>query len=184
MDRTFKVYTKTDHLFAEFTFSYDQPGRASARYIQYRRLFNDDEEDENKSVYPSDERDFHVDFRQFDSINKIKAYDQEIVKKEIGRDMRADAGPYKYVYDSQPVLLRYIAANHMGVVGMINILFSFIENTKEVKFLSGTHPRFDFDLSSNSLETNISCILKIPVYTDRDIREISPHDLTKLGPWY
>jgi hypothetical protein len=184
MDRTLKVYTKTDHLFAEFTFHYDYPQQATAHYIQYRRLYNDDEEDESKAVYPIDERDVHLHFRQFDSIDQVKIYDIEVVKNETGRDMIDPAGSYRYVYDSQPILLRYIAANHLGCVGMINVLFSFIDNTKEVKFLSATHPRFDVDLSSNSLETNISCILRIPVYTDRDVREINPHDLKRLEPWY
>jgi hypothetical protein len=184
MDRTLKVYTKTDHLFAEFTFNYDHARQASAHYIQYRRLYNDDEEDENKSVYPSDERDLYLQFHQFDSIEQVMSSDRDLVKRELGRDMTDDPASYKYVYDPTPVLLRYVAENHLGCIGMINILFSFIENTKEVKFLSGTHPRFDFDLSSNSLETNISCIARIPVYTDRDVREINTHDLKRLGAWY
>lgn len=184
MDRTLKVYTKTDHLFAEFTFSYNGHNQASGRYIQYRRLYNDDEEDENKSVYALHEMDVYLSYRQFDSIEQIKAHDVEVVKKELGRDMKDPASTYRYFYDQQPVLLRYIVANHIGFIGMVNILFSFIDNTKEVKFLSGTNPRYDIDISSNSLETNLSCILRIPVYTDRDIREISTHDLKRLEPWY
>jgi len=184
MDRTLKVYTKTDHLFAEFVFTYDHARQAGGRYTQYRRLYNDDEEDDNKSVFPLMETNLYLTFIQFDSIDKIKAYDIDIVKKELGRDMTDPAASYKYVYDPQPVLLRYIAANHRETVGMINILFSFIDNTKEVKFLSGTNPRYDYDLTADSLETNISCILRIPVYTDRDIREISSHDLKRLPPWY
>ncbi len=184
MDRTLKVYSKTDHLFAEFTFNYDQRQQATAHYIQYRRLYNDDEEDEGKSVYPGMEMDLYLQYRQFDSIDQIKAHDVELVKKELGRDMTDDPRTYKYVYDPQPVLLRYVVENHRGCVGMVNILFSFIENTKEVKFLSATNPRYDYDLSSNSLETNLSCILRIPVYLDRDVTEISPYDLKKLPPWY
>jgi hypothetical protein len=184
MDRILKVYTKTDHLFAEFTFTYDHPGRAGGRYIQYRRLYNDDEEDDNKTVFPLMEMDIHLQFIQFDAISKIKAYDIDIVKKELGREMTDPPASYKYVYDPQPVLMRYIAANHRETIGMINILYSFIDNTKEVKFLSGTNPRFDYDLAANSLETNISCILRIPVYTDRDITAISSYDLKRLPPWY
>lgn len=183
MDRTLKVYAKTGHLFAEFTFHYDHPRQATAHYIQYRRLYNDDEEDESKSVYPGMEMDLHLTFRQFDSIDQIRAHDMEVVRKELGGDMTDPRG-YTYVYDPVPVLLRYVAANHIGCIGMINVLFSFIDNTKEVKFLSAAHPRFDFELSSNSLETNISCISRIPWYTDRDVREISTHDLTRLDPWY
>ena len=183
MDRTLKVYAKTQHLFAEFVFHYDHAGQASAHYTQYRRLYNDDEEDESKSVYPIQEMDLHLIFKQFASIEQIMAHDKELVKKELGRDM-TNPNDYTYVYDPAPVLLRYVAANHLGTIGMVNVLFSFINNTKEVKFLSATHPRFDIDISSNSLETNISCILRIPVYRDREIGEISSHDLKRLEPWY
>jgi len=185
MDRTLKVYTKTDHLFAEFTFNYDHAQQATAHYIQYRRLYNDDEEDENKSVYPAGETYVYLQYREFGSIEEIKAYDVELVKKELGRDMTDPAGSYKYVYDPQPVLLRYVAENHLGCIAMINVLFSFIGNTKEVKFLSATNPRYDLDISANSLETNISCILRIPVYRDREEPgQLSSYDLKRLEPWY
>jgi len=184
MDRTLKVYTKTDHLFAQFTFSYDQRQQATAHYIQYRRLYSDDEEDESKSVYEIDNRELHLQFKQFGTIDQIKAHDMDLVKNELGRDMKDPATTYKYVYEAPPILLRYTAINRNGCVGIINIMYSFINNTKEVKFLSGTNPRYDFDLTANSLETNLSCILRIPVYTDRDIQEINIHDLKKLPPWY
>lgn len=180
MDRTLKVYAPTGHLFAEFSFYYDQPRQATAKYIQYRRLYNDDEEDESKSVYPRWETDLYLSFVQFDSIEKIKAHDRDLVKKESGRDMTAP-GQYTYVYDADPVLQRYVAANHTGCIGMINIAYSFINNTKEVRFLSAEHPRFDWDLSSHSLETNLSCILRIPLHNERII---SVHDLNRLPPWY
>jgi hypothetical protein len=184
MDRTLKVFTKTDHLFAEFTFNYDQRGRVTGHFTEYRRLYNDDEEDENKSVFALMDRELNLPFIQFDSIDKIKAYDVEVVKNELGREMTAAAAPYKYVYDEQPVSLRYLFANHREFIGLVNILFSFIGNTKEVKFLSGTGPRFDFDLSADSLETNLSCILRIPVYTERDVTELNPYDMKRLPPWY
>jgi hypothetical protein len=183
MDRTLKVYTKTDHLFAEFTFNYDHRNQPNAHYTLYRRLYSDDEEDESKSVYPLYDMEVHLQYREFESIEQVKAFDIEVVKKEVSHEMTAP-GPYKYVYEPQPVLLRYVAENHRGCIGMINVLFSFIENTKEVKFLSATNPRFDFDISSNSLETNISCILRIQVYTDRDVTELSSYDLKRLPPWY
>jgi hypothetical protein len=183
MDRTLKVYTKTDHLFAEFTFLYEHVNQAKVRYTQYRRLYNDDEEDEGKAVFPLMEMESYLDYRQFDSIDQIKVYDKEVVKNHLGRDMTDPSG-YNYVYNAAPVLLRYIAANHIGFIGMVNIVFSFIDNNKEVKFLSGTNPRYDTELTSNSLETNISCILRIPVYTQRDITSISIHDLKRLEPWY
>jgi hypothetical protein len=183
MDRTLKVFAKTGHLFAEFTFHYDHVNQATGHYIQYRRLYRDDEEDENKSVYPSMEMDLYLNFKQFASIEQIKEHDKQVVKKEIGHDM-TDARGYDYVYDETPILSRYVVANHIGCIGMVNILYSFQNNTKELKFLSATHPRYDVDISSNSLETNLSCILRVPVYVDRDVREISSYDLKRLEPWY
>ncbi|MCW3101739.1 MAG: hypothetical protein JWO09_179 [Bacteroidetes bacterium] len=182
MDRTLKVYSSTQHLFAEFVFSYDQARQASAHYIQYRRLYDDNEEDDNKSVYPSMDMDVYLSFRQFNSIDEIKAHDIDVVKKQLGRDMK---GEYTYVYEPAPIQQRYVAEHRNGLVGLVNIMYSFIDNTKEVKFLSGTNPRFDFEISSNSLETNLSCILRIPVYREREEPgEISIHDLKKLPPWY
>jgi hypothetical protein len=183
MDRTLKVYAKTDHLFAEITFNYDKERQAGAHYILYRR-FSDDEEDENKSVYPMDERDLYISFRQFDSIEQIKAHDKDLVQKEFGRDMPDPASSYKYVYQSEPIYLRYVISNPRLLIGLVNIIYRFIDNTKEVKFLSGIAPRFDYDLTSNSLETNLSCILKIPVYTDKDTMEMRFYDMKKLPPWY
>ena len=182
MDRTLKVYTKTDHLFAEFTFYYDHPQQVTARYIRYHRLYDDDEEDEGKSVFPGGETDAYLQYREFTSIEQIKAHDMEVVKKQMGRDMTDPATSYRYVYDPQPVLLRYVATNHIGCIGMIDVRFSFIENTKEVKFLSATHPRFDTEMSSNSMETNVSCITRMDVFTDRDIVRINSHDLKRLPP--
>jgi len=184
MDRTLKVYTKTDHLFAEFTFHYDQHRQVNAHYTLYRRLYNDDEEDESKSVYPMDDRDIYVDYREFRSIDEIKAFDKELVKKNARHDMTDPAESYRYEYPADPVLLRYVAANHVKIFGIIDVRFSFIENTKELKFYSAEEPRFDFDLSGNSLETNISCIAKIPIYWNREPYEINPHDLKRLPPWY
>ncbi len=183
MDRTLKVYAKTGHLFAEFTFNYDHARQASGHYTEYRQLYRDDEEDESKSVYPAGDRDLYLQFQQFDSIAKIKAHDKDLVKNELGREM-GNPNDYTYIYEPTPILLRYIVANHQGCMGMVNVLYSFIDNTKEVKFLSAYHPRFDVDISSNSLETNISCILRIPLYVDRDVREISSYDLKRLEPWY
>jgi hypothetical protein len=184
MDRILKIFTKTQHLFAEFTFNYDHPRQASCHYTEYRRLYRDDEEDESKSVYPIDDRDLHMSYKAFASINEIKAHDMALVNKELGREMKDPPSSYSYTYDSVPVLYRYVVENNRGCMGMVNILFSFIDNTKEVKFLSANNPRFDVDISSNSLETNVDCIVRIPLYVDRDVREISSHDLKRLEAWY
>jgi hypothetical protein len=184
MDRTLKVFAKTGHLFARFIFNYDQRQQATAHYTEYRRLYRDDEEDEDKSVYEGMSTDLHLHFHQFDSIEQIKKHDVELVKKEMGRDMK-DPASYTYVYEEAPIMQRYVVENHLGCIGMINIFYSFINDTKEVKFLSARNPRFDVDISSNSLETNLNCILRIPVYADRqEPGDIHTSDLKRLEPWY
>lgn len=184
MDRTLKVFSPTQHLFAEITFHYDLPRQATAHCTQYQPLSPTDEDDDSKSVYPLFDTDWHLQFRQFETIDQIKAHDQELVQQKLGHDM-TDPKSYSYAYDPTPVLLRYVAQNHRGCEGMVNVLFSFADNTKEVRFLSGAHPRFDFELSSNSLETNLDCILRIPVYRLRqEPGQLSPHDLQRLEPWY
>ena len=184
MDRTLKVYAQTGHLFAEIIFNYDKDRRVSASYTEYRRLNSDDEPDEDKSVYALSTRDLYADFRQFDTIDQVKAHDIEFVKKEIGRDMPDPATSYKYTYDATPVYLRYIAGNDRHFVGIVNIMFSFIDNFKEVKFLSGAGPRFDHEFTANSTETNLSCIARIPVYSDRDVTTIYSGDIKRLPAWY
>lgn len=184
MDRTLKVYANTGHLFATFEFNYDEPRQAIAHYTEYRRLYRDDEEDENKSVYPGGDTDMRLDFRKFNSIDEIKAYDKDVVKKALGREMK-DPNSYNYTYDEQPVSMRYLVGEDRHFQGMINVMFSFIDNTKEVKFLSANGPRFDYDITSDSLETNLECIQRIPVYSERsEPREIHYRDLKRLPVWY
>lgn len=185
MERLLKVYAKTGHLFAEFDFYYEYPQMARLRYTEYRRLYNDDEEDDNKSVYPGMQSDRNLPYIQFSSVEQAKAHDKEVVKKEMGHDMKDRPDEYSYVYSNDPVLHRYVAENHLGCIGMINIRHCFIDNFKEVKFLSADKPRYDVDLSANALETNLDCIRRIPVFRDRqEPGELHPHDLKKLEAWY
>lgn len=183
MDRTLKVYAKSGHLFAVFKFEYDNRNQAGGVYTMYRRLYNDDEEDEDKRVFELATLSIYPHYRKFDSIEQIKEHDKQFVKQNLGHEME-NPESYNYVYEEQPVLYRCIVENHRGFVGMVNIIFSFINNTKEVKFLSGSEPRFDFDLTSDSLESNLECMMRIPVYTDRNIEEIRPNELRRLPEWY
>jgi hypothetical protein len=131
------------------------------------------------------EMEHHLPYVQFSTIEQAKAHDKEVVKREMGRDMKDRPDEYTYVYSPDQVLQRYVAENHLGCIGMINIRYCFNDNMKEVKFLSAENPRFDVDLSSNGLETNMDCIRRIPVYRDRqEPGEIHPSYLKKLEPWY
>lgn len=184
MDRSLKVYSSTGHLFAEFIFHYNHKNQATGKYTLYRRLYDDTEEDENKSVYPLYDMDMYLDYKKFDTLDHIKKHDIEVVKKNVARYMTDPKG-YTYTYDENQILLRYVATNHVGCIGLIDITFSFINNTKEMKFMSASNPRYDFNLSSSSLETNLDCITQIPIYDDwGGTREISIQDLKKLEPWY
>lgn len=184
MDRTLNVYAKTGHLFAEFQFHYDQPQQATGHYTEYRRLYTDEEEDEFKTVIPLVKMDVYLTFRQFGSIDEIKAHDREVIRREMGHSMEGRPDEYVYTYDSEPVLQRYVAANPLGCIGIVNVRYSFAGNTKEVEFISGTNPRYDATLSADSLETNISCILRLPIHLNEEITGISSHDLTRLLPMY
>ena len=106
---------------------------------------------------------------------------KEVVKKEMGHDM-SNPKDYTYVYDPEPVQIRYLVENHRGCIGMVNAVFCFINNTKEVKFLSATNTRYDVDITSDSLETNLECMLRIPLYRDREEPgQISPYDIKRLS---
>jgi len=173
MDRILRIYTKTDHLFAEFIFSYDQRRQLYINYTGYRQLYSDDEpESESKSVYPIDYMDYNESFREFKSIDEIKAWDKEHVKQRIHENLST----HKFVYEAEDVLYRYIVSNHRNFPGIINIRANFLENKKELELISGINLRDDCSLSSNSLQDNFDLIELIPNddvrYSDR--KKIAP----------
>ena len=173
MDRILRIYTKTDHLFAEFIFSYDQRQQAYVNYTGYRQLYADDEpESEGKSVYPIDYMDYHMPYQEFKSIEEIKAFDRNHVKERI----REDLSTYKFVYNPDVVLYRYVAKNHRNVLGIVNIRVNFTDNIKELEFISGIRLYDDCILSSNSLEGNFNLMERIP---DDNFRY---SDITKIAP--
>ena len=137
MDRTLKIFKASGHKLAEFVFNYDTARQATARRTEYRQLFDDDDpDDESKSVYESGSYESYLNYQQFDSIEKIKAFDREYAKKELRDSMSGCLDGYQFVYEPEPVLLRYVLSYPRSVVGMVNVRFSFINNTKEVAFLS------------------------------------------------
>jgi hypothetical protein len=173
MDRILRIYTKTDHLFAEFIISYDQRRQAYVNYTGYRQLYSDDEpESESKSVYPLDYMDYHLPYQEFRSIDEIKAADLRMVKERI----REDLGTHKFVYEPNEILYRYTLTTHRDFPGIVNIRANFLENKKELELISGISERMDERIESNSLEGNFSLIERI--YDDRarysDIKRIAP----------
>ncbi len=173
MDRILRIYTKTDHLFAEFIISYDQRRQAYVNYTGYRQLYSDDEpESESKSVYVIDYMDYNIPYRDFRSIEEIKAEDLRMVKERI----REDLSHHKFVYEPNEVLYRYTLTTHRDFPGIVNIRANFLENKKELELISGISERMDEKIESNSLEGNFSLIERI--YDERarysDIKRIAP----------
>lgn len=174
MDRILRIYTKTDHLFAEFHVSYDERKQAYVNYVGYRQLYSDDEpESESKSVYPIDHMDYHIPYREFKSIDEIKQYDREMAKERL-RDELTDS--HTFVYEPEEVLYRYVIKNHRNIPGIVNIRVNFAENFKELELISGINPRDDYRMSGSSLEGNFAMIESIPddhvKYSDR--QKIAP----------
>jgi hypothetical protein len=173
MDRILRIYTKTDHLFAEFIFSYDGSQQLYINYTGYRQLYADDEpESEGKAVYPMDYMDYHESYREFASIEEIKVWDKAHIKTRF----REDLSSYKFVYEPETILYRYVCTTHRNVPGIINIRANFIENKKELELISGIRPYDDCVLSSDSLTGNFNLIELIP---DDSIRY---SDRTKIAP--
>lgn len=183
MDRTVRIVKASGHKVAEITFNYDGLREASARITEFGQLRADDDPDDEdlKSVYERYSYDSYLQYQEFDSIDKIKAFDRDFAKRELRNLLTGPIDRYTFEYAADPVLLRYVLTAYNGVTGLVNVRFSFADNTKEVAFLSGQNPRFDTELSSNSLETNYSCMSRLMIYED-SILSIS--DVKRLDPWY
>ncbi|MDO7851501.1 hypothetical protein [Hymenobacter convexus] len=150
MDRTVRIIKASGHKVAEITFNYDGVRQATARITQFGQLRDDDDPDDEdlKSVYELYSHESYLKYQEFDSIDKIKAFDRDYAKNKLRNHLTEPIARYTFEYDADPVLLRYVLTTNRGVTGMVNIRFSFINNTKDVAFLSGQHPRFDMELSS------------------------------------
>ncbi|RYY65776.1 MAG: hypothetical protein EOO12_06095 [Chitinophagaceae bacterium] len=185
MDRILKVYSKPGCLFAELSFSYDRPGQAGGKLTLYNAIEYDyGDGDVSYSVYPLYEQELHEPYRRFASIEEAQAYDRDLVRKQLGHEMKAEL-TYTYVYPEDPVLDRYVLENHLGCQGIFDIRYSFIGNTKTMSFRSGEHARKDWDVSAGALDSNIDCILQVPVpQYDGEIGHINYHDLRKLESYY
>jgi hypothetical protein len=183
MDRTVKIIKASGHKVAEIAFSYDGARQAMARITEFSQFgADDDPDDESKSVYELYSRELYVNYQQFDSIDKIKAFDREYAKKQLSHHLTNPIDHYTFVYDPDPVLFRYVLTRPHGVVvGLVNARFSFVNNTKEVAFLSGRHPQLDMEISSDSLETNYDCMARMMLYEDSILLAC---DVLRLDPWY
>lgn len=183
MERTCTIFKPSGHKLATMTFNYDWYHRATVSVAEFRQLYADDDpDDESKSVYESSQYELHHAARQFAFLDEIKAFDRDFAGRELWLRQDYPLATCQFTYDPAPVLLRYVASYPNKLVGMCDVRFSFPDNVKQVSFRSAEHPRFDMDLTADSLETNLSCLGRIELYGEPII---SPGlDLAQLGPWY
>ena len=169
MDRLFKVYCKRGYTLAEVEFSYDKRQQVTVKYKQYSMLYESQDPDTGEitiSTYErSSEHDPYHTFREFSTIEDVKAHDIEYAKKRFGRDMNEPAG-YEYIYETEPVLRRYVISNHSGCIGIADIKYNFPDNIKEIRFLSGKQFIDDMVMTESCLKTNYNLIQSLPM-TDR-----------------
>jgi len=182
MDRTLTLIKPSGHKVAELVFSYDEARWANVAIKEFRQLYDDDDpSDDSKSVYESYQHDDKLPYQPLDSIEKIRAFDQQYVQQKLGRDLPLPLASYRFEYAADPVLLRYVLTTPRAVVGMVDIRFSFSDNTKQVAFRSAKHPRFDMDLTLTALEPNYGALSQLTIYDDPVLFGC---DVEKLEPWY
>jgi hypothetical protein len=188
MDRVLKVYCNAGYTFADVEFSYDKRNRALGKYTTYRVLYiSEDEETKEQTIHTREDesRDMYINFRKFSSIQEMKAHDVDIIKQNLGRDMTDPAG-YTFIYEAEPVQRRYfIGMDHTHEkIGVANISFDIEKNIKELRFLSAKGFKWDFETTSDCLETNMDLISKI-MFWDRWGQQVDlqGYDLHKVDTW-
>ncbi len=168
MDRLFKVYSKKGYLFAEVEFSYDKPRQVSAKYALHR-MYESEDQDTGEITYNTyemrSELNPYYNFREFLSIADVKKHDSDYVQQQFGSDMTDPAG-YDFIYEAEAVLRRYIISDGRTFTGVADIRYTFLENKKAIRFLSGKQFIDDMEMDSSSLTTNHDLIQSLPM-TDR-----------------
>lgn len=183
MERTCTIFKPSGHKLAELTFTYDWNDWATVSVVEFRQLYDDnDPNDESKSVYESIRNEHQHAPRQFASLAAIQAFDRDLASRELGAHYDLELANCRFEYNPDPVLLRYVISSPRQVVGLCDVYFSFIDNTKRAIFRSAEHPRFDMELTADSLETNFSCMSRFSLYEKPVIHR--GHDITRLEAWY
>lgn len=188
MDRVLKVYCNAGYTFANVEFSYEKRNRALAKYTTYRVSYiSEDEETKEKTIHTYEEwtRDMYPVFRKFNSIQDMKAHDVEIIKQNLGRDMTDPAG-YSFVYETEPVQRRYfIGMDHANEkMGVANISIDIEKNIKELRFFSAKGFKWDFETTSDCLETNMDLLSRIMLWDRWGTQiDVQNYDLHKVDTW-
>ncbi len=183
MERTCTIIKPSGHKLAELTFTYDWHNRATVSVVEFRQLMDDDDpNDEYKSVYEASCYELEHAPQQFDSLAAIQAFDRDFASRKLWLRHDYALATCRFEYSPDPVLLRYVVSHPRQLIGMCDVYFSFIANTKQATFRSAEHPRFDMELTADSLETNFSCLGRFSMYGEPVIH--SGLDIARLGAWY
>jgi len=183
MERTCIIFKPSGHKLAELTFSYDWNNWGTVSVVEFQQLNAEDYPDEeSKLVFESSHYELRHPPRQFASIDAIRAFDRDFASRELWLRHDYALATCQFEYSPDPVLLRYVVSRPNKIIGMCDVYFSFINNTKQVAFRSAEHPRFDMELTADSLETNLSCLGRFRLYDEPIIHQ--GLDIAQIGPWY
>lgn len=186
MDRLLKVYGKRGYLFAALEFSYDKRRQVAVKYVQHRMYESEDPDTGEISLHTYEmrsETDRYHNFRELLTIEDAKKHDIDYVKQHFGHDMTDPAG-YDFIYETEPVLRRYIISDSRNCIGVADIRFTFTEDKKEMSYLSATQFIDDMVVAGSSLTTNHDLIQSLPM-TDRwgEPWRFDAESTTKVDSW-
>lgn len=179
MDRHLKIFAKKGYLFAEIRFRYGVRKKVTATLTEHRLLYESEDADTGEitySTYELSSRELpYVSFRQFRSMEELKQHDIDFAKQELRSNDMGNVADYNFEYGDETQQARYfIGHNHQNyIMGVADVSYNFKENTKRVKFLSGQSLKWDSDIESNCLESNLDLIGRIPLY-DQNNNEWDP----------
>jgi len=111
-----------------------------------------------KAVIPLYRFEQEFSHEEFNSIAKIKAFDETYfaalpdIKEQMGD------GLIKFEYEA--VHYRYVIST-TGIIGITDIYADFAKNQKELKLHSATHISYDATMPSTSLESNFSLLTRL-----------------------
>lgn len=181
MDRTFKVYSRPNCLYAELTFGYDRPGEVSCRCVTYGAYESGTDDEPSWSVYKLGERELHLPFQRCSTRAELEAYDRALFARLLKEDLDPALTP-TFAYEEEPQQVRYFFENHLGFHGMADIRFDFLQNTKELRYYSGHTLRDDWTLQATALDSNSDCMLQVPLFERGEPTQLNLRDARKIGP--
>lgn len=182
MERTCTIFKPSGHKLAELTFTYDWDNWATVSVVEFQPIDTDDLGDESKLVYEGCRYELQHAPQPFASLAAIQAFDRDFASRELWLRHDHALASCRFEYSPDPVLLRYVVSSPRRFIGLCDVYFSFIDNTKRVTFRSAEHPRFDMELTADGLETNFNCMGRITKYGEPAIYR--GLDIAQLGPWY